>query len=85
MINPGHLNWHEHQPPEEPMAAKVPAQTWMLTEKDRCDRCGSRAYVMVLLDAGELLLCGHHYAQYADRLITYPARDEREHLQQDSH
>lgn len=66
------------------MAAKVPAQTWMLTDHDRCDQCGSRAYVLVLLDAGDLLLCGHHYAQYADQLIKYPARDERERLRRDA-
>jgi len=31
-----------------------------LVEADRCDRCGSRAYVRVLLPAGgELLFCAH--------------------------
>jgi len=35
---------------------------------DRCDRCGAPAYVQVELAAGELLFCGHHARQYADKL-----------------
>jgi hypothetical protein len=32
-----------------------------LTVADRCDRCGARAYVRVILPAGgELLFCAHH-------------------------
>ncbi len=36
-----------------------------LTAHDRCDRCGAQAYVRAtLLSGGELLFCGHHYAQH---------------------
>lgn len=32
-----------------------------LTTADRCDRCGARAYIRVLLPGGgELLFCAHH-------------------------
>jgi 4-hydroxyphenylpyruvate dioxygenase-like putative hemolysin len=31
--------------------------------KDRCDRCGARAYVRALLANGELLFCAHHARQ----------------------
>ncbi len=32
-----------------------------LTAADRCDRCGARAYIRVLLPGGgELLFCAHH-------------------------
>lgn len=32
-----------------------------LTAADRCDRCGARAYIRVLLPAGgELMFCAHH-------------------------
>ncbi len=32
-----------------------------LTLTDRCDRCGSRAYVRATLASGQdLLFCGHH-------------------------
>jgi hypothetical protein len=32
-----------------------------LTAADRCDRCGARAYVRVVLPGGgELLFCAHH-------------------------
>ena len=31
-----------------------------LTAADRCDSCGARAYVRVVLEFGELLFCGHH-------------------------
>jgi hypothetical protein len=37
-----------------------------LTAADRCDRCGARAYVRVVLPVGELLFCGHHGRKHAD-------------------
>lgn len=40
-----------------------------LTAIDRCDRCGAQAYVRVsLLSGGELLFCGHHFAEYGPAL-----------------
>jgi hypothetical protein len=54
-----------------------------LTATDRCDRCGVRAYVRVLLpDALELLFCAHHSRQYASALtkIAVEIRDETDRL-----
>ena len=54
-----------------------------LTAADRCDRCGARAYVRVLLPSGlELLFCAHHNRQYATALtkIAVVIRDETERL-----
>lgn len=39
----------------------VENQEWKLTAHDRCDRCGSQAYVKIVGSTGELLFCGHHY------------------------
>jgi hypothetical protein len=39
---------------------------------DRCDQCGARAYVSVVLksfQSSELLLCGHHYAVNEAKLV----------------
>ena len=41
------------------MGAAIATET--LTATDRCDRCGARAYIRVLLPrGGELLFCAHH-------------------------
>jgi hypothetical protein len=56
---------------------------WTLTAVDRCDRCGARAYVRVLLPSRlELLFCAHHNRQYAAELtkIALEIRDETERL-----
>jgi hypothetical protein len=43
-------------------AARALAGT--LTATDRCDRCGTRAYVRVVLPSRlELLFCAHHHRQ----------------------
>jgi hypothetical protein len=40
-----------------------------LTALDRCDRCGSQAYVRVTLEAGgELFFCAHHARKHAEVL-----------------
>jgi hypothetical protein len=42
-----------------------------LTTEDRCDRCGSQAYVRATLEAGtELLFCGHHWREHGDKVRT---------------
>ena len=42
-----------------------------LTVMDRCDRCGSRAYVRATLPAGtELLFCGHHGNAHRPSLLV---------------
>lgn len=43
----------------------------ILSENDRCDRCGARAYVLVILDRGsELTFCGHHGRKYRRQLTA---------------
>jgi hypothetical protein len=32
-----------------------------LTANDRCDACGSQAYVQVFINDASLLFCAHHY------------------------
>lgn len=39
-----------------------------LTAAERCDRCGARAYVRVVLPSGELLFCAHHGRAHAPAL-----------------
>jgi len=48
-------------------------ESYLLTAADRCDRCGSQAFVEVLLSiskrlkrGGILQLCAHHADQYLD-------------------
>ena len=56
---------------------------WTLTAADRCDRCGARAYVRVLLPSRlELLFCAHHNRQYASALTKIAAEicDETDRL-----
>jgi hypothetical protein len=57
--------------------------TGLLTSLDRCDRCGARAYVRVLLPSRlELMFCAHHSRQYASALaeIAVEIQDETERL-----
>ena len=50
-----------------------------LNALDRCDRCGAQAYVRaVLLNGGELLFCGHHGKEYAEKLKTVAAKIQDE-------
>lgn len=38
--------------------------------KDRCDRCGAQAFVLVEHEQhSSLLFCGHHYSKHEDTLI----------------
>ncbi len=42
-----------------------------LTASDRCDRCGARAYLRVVLPGGgELLFCAHHGRQHLPALMS---------------
>ena len=55
------------------------APTKPLTALDLCDRCGSQAYVRVLLpNSGELLFCAHHGRQHAEALakVAVDIQDE---------
>jgi hypothetical protein len=50
-----------------------------LTASDRCDRCGARAYVRVVLPGGgELLFCAHHGRAHEDALRAAAADIEDE-------
>ena len=47
--------------------------TELLTRRDRCDRCGARAFVRAPLPGAgglELLFCGHHYRDHELKLIA---------------
>jgi hypothetical protein len=60
--------------------ATAPAR--VLTIQDRCDRCGSQAFIAATLPSGSVLLfCGHHGRRYLDALRAQGAdiRDETEH------
>jgi hypothetical protein len=62
---------------------KAGARAGTLTTVDRCDRCGARAYVRVLLpNALELLFCAHHNRQYASALtkVAVEIHDETDRL-----
>lgn len=54
----------------------------LLTLHDRCDRCGSQAYVAVTLSTGRLLFCAHHFQVFESRLrpLATSVCDERERL-----
>ncbi len=49
----------------------VDSPTRPLSQADRCDRCGSRAYVRAgLPTGGELLFCGHHANAHRPQLLV---------------
>jgi hypothetical protein len=54
----------------------------VLSLSDRCDRCGSQAYVRVDLPAGTLLFCAHHFQEHESRLRPIAIRviDESDRL-----
>ena len=69
--------WRRSQDRQEPEEAVT------LTVTDRCDRCGARAYVRVLLPRGlELLFCAHHTREHARALaeIAVEIHDETRRL-----
>jgi hypothetical protein len=53
-----------------------------LLASERCDRCGSQAYVSVRLPSGRLFFCAHHYQQHQHALgvIATSVCDERDRL-----
>jgi hypothetical protein len=55
-----------------------------LTAANRCDKCGSRAYVSVLVRGATSYLdfCAHHFNQYSPKLAPLAdlVRDERKSL-----
>jgi hypothetical protein len=58
---------------------QVLLETTPLRAIDRCDRCGAQAYVRAtLLNGGELLFCGHHAKEYAEKLKSVSAKIQDE-------
>jgi hypothetical protein len=61
------------------MTDQLILETTPLNAVDRCDRCGAQAYVRaVLLSGGELLFCGHHGKEYAEKLKQVSAKIQDE-------
>jgi hypothetical protein len=60
---------------------ELPAPS-VLSAFDSCDRCGSQAYVSVLLPTGQLFFCAHHYQQHEQtlRVLATSVCDERHRL-----
>lgn len=48
---------------ESPVEVETPS----LTVHDRCDQCGSQAYVLVTFTSGSLLFCAHHWTKVRDK------------------
>lgn len=69
--------------PDELIETPAPVVPEM-TARDRCDYCGAQAYVIVTLKAGDLMFCGHDYAEHETILATMAVsvRDERARLLQ---
>jgi hypothetical protein len=45
-------------------------EVYLLTAVDRCDACGSQAYVLVILPEDRALtFCGHHWNKHAEKLV----------------
>lgn len=53
-----------------------------LTLSDRCDECGAQAFVRVFLPSGDLLFCGHHFAEKEPTFVArgYEIQDERDRI-----
>ena len=65
------------------MTEQVILEATPLNAIDRCDRCGAQAYVRAtLLSGGELLFCGHHAKEYAEKLkpVSTSIQDETQRL-----
>ena len=65
------------------MTEQVILEATPLNAIDRCDRCGAQAYVRAtLLSGGELLFCGHHAKEYAEKLkpVSKSIQDETQRL-----
>ena len=61
------------------MSEQVLLESTPLNALDRCDRCGAQAYVRAtLLNGGELLFCGHHGKEYAEKLKAASAKIQDE-------
>lgn len=65
-------------------------ESYKLTVSDRCDYCGSQAYIMVKGVSGELLFCAHDYVKILSsesgkaklEAFAFEVIDEREKLEE---
>lgn len=70
------------------MNATETKQEYKLSVSDRCDYCGSQAYVMVRGVSGELIFCAHDYTKILSsetgkaklEAFAYEIIDERDKL-----
>ena len=56
---------------EDVLVKESVEETDNLNATDRCDSCGSQAYVWLNGVTGDLLFCGHHFNKYEDKLRSY--------------
>ena len=69
------------------MSATLAPDRTPLTSSDRCDRCGARAYVRVILQAGgELYFCVHHARKHEESLrkVAQFIDDETERVEEEA-
>ena len=61
---------------------EAPIKERQLVKNDRCDSCGSEAFVLVKMINGQLMFCGHHYMKNQKALNhqSYEIIDEREYI-----
>lgn len=53
------------------MDTMVEEKSNVLNVSDRCDACGSQAFVWINGVAGDLLFCRHHFLKNEDKLKEY--------------
>lgn len=53
---------------EHTVEASDQSADFTLTAHDRCDSCGSQAYVRAVTEHGELLFCAHHAKKHHAKL-----------------
>lgn len=56
------------------------APAYELRVADRCDRCGSQAFVVTQHTDSELLWCGHHYVEHEKLLDALKVLDQRDNI-----
>lgn len=69
---------HDKAVPEASAEAQVAKRP--VHERERCDRCGYRAYVEVILANGmNLTFCAHHYGRHEGKLsgVAMQINDDR--------
>lgn len=52
------------------MDTKVEVPDYVITTEDRCDACGTQAYVYVALESGDLLFCFHHWNEHKSAITS---------------